>query len=52
MWFALPVSYPTGVAIGGHKGGRLYITSARRPVAPDVLRSAPLSGRLFCVARG
>lgn len=47
----LPVPYPTGVAVAGNNGDRLYITSARQPVAPDVLRSAPLSGRLFCVSR-
>lgn len=28
---------------------RLFITTARQPVALDVLEKAPLSGRLLCV---
>lgn len=43
----LPVPYPTGVTIGGEAMDRLYVTTARQPVAPDALKSAPLSGRLF-----
>jgi IclR family acetate operon transcriptional repressor len=46
----LPVPYPTGVAIGGAAMDRLFVTTARQPVALDTLKSAPLSGRLFEVA--
>jgi IclR family transcriptional regulator, acetate operon repressor len=42
----LPVSCPTDVALAGE---RLYITTARQPVALDALEKAPLSGRLLCV---
>lgn len=43
----LPIPYPTGLAIGGEHSDRLFITTARQPVAIDTLRAAPLSGRLF-----
>lgn len=43
----LPVPYPTGVAIGGASQDKLFVTTARQPVAPDMLKAAPLSGRLF-----
>jgi IclR family transcriptional regulator, acetate operon repressor len=43
----LPVPCPTGVAIGGHNRSVLYVTTARQPVPLDVLKKAPLSGRLF-----
>lgn len=42
----LPVPCPTDVAIAGD---RLFITTARQPVALDALEKAPLSGRLLCV---
>jgi IclR family acetate operon transcriptional repressor len=44
---AVPVPCPTGVALGGARGERLYITSARDAVGRDALDAAPLSGRLF-----
>jgi IclR family acetate operon transcriptional repressor len=43
----LPVPCPTDVAIGGEHGDQLFITTARQPVALDVLANAPLSGRLL-----
>ncbi|KAF1049379.1 IclR family transcriptional regulator domain-containing protein [Xylophilus sp.] len=46
----LPVPCPTGVEVGGADGRRLYVTSARQPVALDALANAPLSGRLFELA--
>jgi DNA-binding IclR family transcriptional regulator/sugar lactone lactonase YvrE len=46
----LPVPCPTDVAIGGAQRDQLFITSARQPVALDVLANAPLSGRLFAVS--
>lgn len=46
----LPVPYPTGIEIGGPDLSRLYVTSARQPVALDALKAAPLSGRLFEIA--
>ncbi|RYY63214.1 MAG: IclR family transcriptional regulator, partial [Comamonadaceae bacterium] len=44
---ALPVPCPTDVAVGGAGGASLFITTARQPVALDVLAKAPLSGSLF-----
>lgn len=44
---ALPVPYPTGLALGGNGRDRLYVTTARHPVALDALKRAPLSGHLF-----
>lgn len=46
----LPVPYPTGIAVGGPALDRLYVTTARQPVALETLRAAPLSGRLFEIA--
>lgn len=46
----LPVPYPTGIEIGGADLDRLYVTSARQPVALDALKMAPLSGKLFEIA--
>lgn len=46
----LPVPYPTGVVIGGASLDKLYVTTARQPVAPEMLKAAPLSGRLFEIA--
>jgi DNA-binding IclR family transcriptional regulator/sugar lactone lactonase YvrE len=43
----LPVPCPTDVEIGGENGDQLFITTARQPVALDVLANAPLSGRLL-----
>lgn len=48
----LPVPCPTDVEVGGPDGRRLYVTSARQPVALDALQNAPLSGRLFVVDLG
>ena len=47
---ALPVPCPTDVAIGGTDGRTLFVTSARQPVALDMLANAPLSGRLFALS--
>lgn len=46
----LPVPHPTGIAIGGAARDRLYVTTARQPVALETLKAAPLSGRLFEMA--
>ncbi|MFD2300708.1 IclR family transcriptional regulator C-terminal domain-containing protein [Paracidovorax citrulli] len=46
---ALPVPCPTDVAIGGAEGRTLFVTTARQPVALDLLANAPLSGRLFAL---
>lgn len=46
----LPVPCPTDVAIGGAEGRTLFVTTARQPVALDMLANAPLSGRLFALA--
>lgn len=46
----LPVPCPTDVAIGGTEGRTLFVTTARQPVALDMLANAPLSGRLFALA--
>ncbi|HSW17597.1 MAG TPA: IclR family transcriptional regulator C-terminal domain-containing protein [Ramlibacter sp.] len=42
----LPVPHPSDVALAGRQ---LFITTARQPVALDVLANAPLSGRLLVV---
>lgn len=46
---ALPVPCPTDVAVGGPDGNILFVTTARQPVALDMLTNAPLSGRLFAL---
>lgn len=43
----LPVPCPSDLAFGGAAMDRLYVTTARQPVALDALANAPLSGRLF-----
>ncbi|MBN3726704.1 IclR family transcriptional regulator domain-containing protein [Burkholderia sp. Ac-20379] len=43
----LPVPCPTGIAIGGADGRTVFVTTARQPVPLDVLKKAPLSGRVF-----
>lgn len=48
----MPVPYPSGIVVGGKYLDRLFVTSARQPVALDTLKSAPLSGRLFEVSLG
>lgn len=45
----LPVPYPTDVAVADGESSKLYITTARQPVALEVLGKAPLSGSLFVV---
>ncbi|WCM93299.1 SMP-30/gluconolactonase/LRE family protein [Acidovorax sp. NCPPB 2350] len=45
----LPVPCPTDVAVGGVGGRCLFVTTARQPVALDMLANAPLSGRLFAL---
>jgi IclR family transcriptional regulator, acetate operon repressor len=46
----LPVPCPTGIAVGGVDGETLFVTTARQPVPLDVLKKAPLSGRLFTLS--
>ena len=48
---ALPVPDPSGVAFGGARGDKLYITSARNAATREALDEAPLSGRLFVLRR-
>ena len=43
----LPVPCPTDIAIG--EDNSLFVTTARQPVALDILANAPLSGSLFVV---
>ena len=43
----LPMSSPTDVALGGHDGQTLFITTDRQALTMDTLVSAPLSGRLL-----
>jgi DNA-binding IclR family transcriptional regulator len=43
----LPVPHPTDVAV---VGAGLFVTTARQPVALDVLATAPSSGRLLAVS--
>jgi len=45
----LPVPYPLDVALGGENLDRLYVSSARQPVALEALANAPLSGQLFYI---
>ena len=47
-----PVSQPTACAFGGEKLDRLYITSARVGLKPEVLAKQPLAGGLFVVDPG
>jgi IclR family transcriptional regulator, acetate operon repressor len=46
----LPVPCPTGIAVGGAEGRTVFVTTARQPVPLDVLKKAPLSGRVFTLA--
>jgi IclR family transcriptional regulator, acetate operon repressor len=48
----LPVPCPTGIAIGGADGDTVFVTTARQPVPLDILKKAPLSGRVFCISIG
>ncbi|MCW2286452.1 DNA-binding IclR family transcriptional regulator [Rhodoblastus acidophilus] len=43
---ALPAPRPSGLAFGGDKGERLFVTTARLGLAHDILANAPASGRL------
>jgi sugar lactone lactonase YvrE len=49
---ALPVSQVTSCCFGGGQLDRLYITSARNGLCPDVLKKEPLAGGLFEVETG
>jgi len=46
----MPVPHPVDLAVGGHDGQTLFITSARHRVPMETLASAPLSGRLFSLS--
>ncbi|KMZ13179.1 gluconolactonase family protein [Candidatus Burkholderia humilis] len=46
----LPVPCPSGIAIGGTDDNTVFVTSARQPVPLDVLKKAPLSGRVFRIS--
>jgi IclR family acetate operon transcriptional repressor len=43
----LPVPRPTGLAFGGERKDRVYVTTARIDLAREVLEKAPLSGHLL-----
>lgn len=49
---ALPVSFPTCVALGGDALDTLFITTARGPLADERRAAEPLAGHLFAVPVG
>jgi sugar lactone lactonase YvrE len=49
---AVPVSQPTSCTFAGDGLDVLVITSARRGLAPDVLKSEPHAGSVFCCRPG